>query len=133
MAALFCFGLLAYYFLFLRKRTGSPSALARLVWATYFALGCAALLGGLTGALDTVFDPNYPAALYLLLCILISITGFLGFRSQDVRDVIPVIRGQGLIEVVLIGLQAFSIAFFLPFALGSLQGDAGANRLELSS
>lgn len=133
MALLFCAGLLAYYVVFLRKRSGDRSPLARFLWATYFALGCAALLGGLTGSLDTIFDPSYPATLFLLLCILIGISGFLGFRSRDVGDVIFMIRGQGLIEAVLIGLQAFSIAFFLPFALGSLQGDAGANRLELSS
>lgn len=133
MAVLFCFGLLAYYVVFLRKKAGDRSALALLLWLTYFALGCAALLGALTGSLDSVFDPSYSATLFLLLCILIGISGFLGFRSQDVQDVITMVRGQGLIEAVLIGLQAFSIAFFLPFAFGSLQGDAGANRLELSS
>ena len=133
MAVIFCLGLLAYYVVFLRRKSGGRSALARLLWVTYFALGCAALLGTLTGSLDPVFDPSYPATLFLLLCILIGISGFLGFRSQDVQDVIAMVRGQGPIEVVLIGLQAFSIAFFLPFALGSLQGDAGANRLELSS
>lgn len=133
MAALFCLGLLAYYFVFLRKKNGGPSALARLLWLTYFALGCTALFIALSGILEPVFDPNYPAALFLLLCILTSISGFLGFRSQDVRDVIATVRGQGLIEAVLIGLQGFSIAFFLPVALRSLQGDAGANRLELSA
>jgi len=92
-----------------------------------------AILGGLTGSLDPVFEPSYPAILFLLLCIVIGISGFLGFRSRDVADLIDSVRGQGLIEAVLLGLQAFSIAFFLPFALGSLQGDAGANRLELSS
>jgi hypothetical protein len=133
MALVFCLGLLVYYVVFLGKRSGSRSALALLLWVTYFALGCAAVLGGLTGNLDTVFDPSYPATLFLLLCILISLSGFLGFRSRDVRDVVPMVRGQGLIEIVLIGLQAFSIAFFLPFALGSLQGDVAANRLESSS
>lgn len=132
-AALFCLGLLAYYFVFLRKKPGGPSPLARMLWLTYFALGCAALLGTLTGSLDSIFDPSYSATLFLLLCILIGISGFLGFRTHDVGDVIVMVRGQGPIEVVLIGLQTFSIAFFLPFALGSLQGDAGANRLELSS
>lgn len=133
MSVLFCLGLLAYYVVFLRKRSGGRSGLALLLWLTYFGLGCAALLGALTGSLDTVFDPSYSATLFLLLCVVIGISGFLGFRSRDVRDVIAMVPGQGLIEVALIALQAFSIAFFLPFALGSLQGDAGANRLELSS
>ena len=133
MAAIFCLGLLAYYVVFLRKKADDRSALALLLWLTYFGLGCAALLGSLTGSIDTIFDPSYSATLFLLLCILIGITGFLGFRAHDVRDVIAMVRGQGLIEAVLIGMQAFSIAFFLPFALGSLQGDTGANRLELSS
>ncbi len=133
MPAIFCLGLLAYYVVFLRKTPSGRSPLALLLWLTYFALGCAALVAAVTDSIDTVFEPNYSATLFLLLCILIGITGFLGFRTHDVRDVVTMVRGQGLIEIVLIGLQAFSIAFFLPFALGSLQGDSGANRLELDS
>lgn len=133
MAALFCIGLLAYYAVFLATKSGASGELAKLLWWTYFGLGCSALLIASTGVFQPVFQPNYPAILFLLLCISISISGFLGFRQQDVRDVIVTARGQAPIEVGLIGLQLFSIAFFLPFAISSFAGDAGVNRLELSN
>lgn len=133
MGALFTVGLLAYYFVFLRSKAEPASILARLLWLTYFALGCTATVIDLTKVFEPIFDPNYLGIVYLLVCILISISGFLAFRSQDVRDVIATVRGQALIEGVLIALQGFAIAFFLPFAMESLSGDASANRLELST
>jgi hypothetical protein len=132
VALLFCMGLLGYFAVFLRGRWGESSVLSRLLWSIYFALGCSAVIIVLTGALEPTFSPNYSSVLYLLLCLAIGISGFLRFRAEAVADVVLTIRGQGLIETVLIALQSFSIAFFLPFAIGSLSGDAGANRLQIS-
>lgn len=133
MAALFCLGLLVYYVAMLRKGRDGVSDLARLMWATYLALGLSALFIQLTDVLRPVFSPNYPAISYLTLCALIGITGFSGFRSRDVGDVVITIRGQSVIEAFLVALQFFAIAFFLPFAISSLDGDASINRLDLGS
>lgn len=133
MAAIFCAGLLVYYAWVFQGKAAGSSILARLLWLIYFALGCSALIIALTGILEPVFDPNYPAALFMLACILVSISGFLGFRATAVREVIATVRGQGAIEALLLALQTFSIAFFMPFSLSSLSGDVAANRLEVSS
>jgi hypothetical protein len=130
MAAVFCLVLIVYYVTILRN---CASDLARLLWFTYFALGCSALFIQTTEVLQSIFSPNYPAALYLVFSILIGVTGFLNFRTHDVRDIIVTVRGRGFIEACLIALQFFSIAFFTPFAISSLGGDPNANRLDLGS
>ena len=131
MAALFFVGLLLYYAAFLRGGSGNASELARLLWFIYLALACSAMFIAATDVLVPVFPPDYTSALFLMLCVLISISGFLAFRARDVRNAIDTIRGQGLIETVLIGSQACAIVFFLPFAIDSLLGDANENRLNL--
>ena len=133
LAALFCLGLLAYYVVFLRKRSSSVSALAFSLWILYFALGCAGMVIAVTNVAPSVFEPNYRSTLFLSLCIMIGISGFLGFRADDLHEVLAGIRGQKLIEAVLVGLQSFAILFFLPFALSSLEGDANINRLDVSN
>ena len=133
MAALFCLGLLLYFlFVFRAKITGSPE-LAMLLWLIYFALGVSAMIIAATDVLKPVFSPNYLSALFLLLCVLIGISGFLGFRAKALGNVIVSIRNQGLIEGFLIGSQAYAILFFLPFAIMSLTGDAKENRLDLAN
>lgn len=133
IAALFCLGLLAYYAVFLRKRNGSAGELALSLWLLYFALGCAALVIAITGVVQSIFEPNYLSSLFLALCVMVGISGFLGFRARDLHEVIADIRGQKLIEAVLVGMQSFAILFFLPFALSSLEGDANLNRLDVSN
>jgi oligosaccharide repeat unit polymerase len=134
VAVLFLAGLLAYYGVFFRKQgLARDGGLAKLLWFIYFALGVAALFVEVTNVLPAAYDPSYKAAAYLLGCILISVSGFLRFKPQDVSGVILTVRGQSLIEAMLIALQGFSIAFFSTFALSSIGGDVGANRLELSS
>jgi oligosaccharide repeat unit polymerase len=134
VAVLFLAGLLAYYAVFFRTRgPAQDGGLAKLLWFLYLALGVAALFVELTNVLPTAYDPSYKAAAYLLVCILISVSGFLRFKPQDVSGVILTVRGQSLIEAILITVQGFSIAFFSTFALSSIGGDVGANRLELSN
>lgn len=133
MGALFCVSLIAYYAAFLRQSNRSTSVLAHLLWATYLALGASALFIGLTDVLRPIFSPNYLGIAYLSICICIGITGFIGFRSRDVVNVINTMRHQELIESILIVAQFLSIAFFLPFALTSLDGDTNFNRLNLTS
>lgn len=133
MAAVFTGVLLAYYAVLLRGGSTRSGELARLLWIFYFALGVMAIIGDVFGVIVPNFPENYPAILFLALCVLVGVTGFLGFRSSDVRHVILTVRGQGLIELILLGMQAFSILFFLPFALSSFAGDVGANRIELAS
>ena len=134
MALIFVAGLLAYYAVFFRKRDPAlGGGMAKLLWFLYLALGLAALFVEVTNVLPSAYDPSYKAAAYLLGCILISVSGFLRFNPQDIDGVILRVRGQGFIEAVLITLQGFSIAFFSSFALSSLGGDVGANRLELSN
>lgn len=133
MGALFCLGLLLYAPVVFRRRAASSPVLAKLLWLIYFCLGTSATVIAVTDVLRPVFPPNYPAALFLTLCILIGISGFLGFRARDVGSVITSIRGQRMIEGVLIGTQLYTTLFFLPFAVSSLVGDAHENRLDLAN
>lgn len=131
MGALFCLGLMLYAPVVFRRRAGGSPILASLLWLIYFCLGASATFIAVTDVLRPVFEPNYPAALFLALCVLIGISGFLGFRARDVANVITSIRAQGLIECVLICTQLYATLFFLPFAISSLVGDAKENRLDL--
>ncbi len=129
MAFVFALGMLAYYLLVLwRRRQGRD--LAKLLWVLYFALGvghdhcrgrCA----------ESGLRRQLPSDA-LLLCVLISVSGFLGSVSRRIGPAILSIRGQGLIEGVLILLQLYAAGFFLPFAIDSLVGDTNENRLELA-
>lgn len=131
MAILFCFGLLIYRVIALRGQVGAQSDLARLLWNVYFSLGVSATFIAATGVLTPVFSPDYTSTLFLLLCVAVSISGFRAFRSQGLRQAIDTVRGQSLIEALLLGSQIFAIVFFLPFAASSLVGDANENRLDL--
>lgn len=133
MGALFCLGLLLYAPVIFRQKAAHSPVLAKLLWLTYFGLGASATVIAFTDVLRPVFQPNYPAALFLTLCILIGISGFLGFRARDVGNIIASIRGQGLIEGALIATQLYATLFFLPFAISSLIGDANENRLDLTN
>lgn len=133
LAASFCLSFLAFYIVFFRKRNRSENILARSLWIVYFSLGCAGVAIAVTNIETSIFEPNYLSALFLSLCIMIGIGGFLGFRSRDVHEVLTDIRGQKLIEVVLVVIQSLAILFFLPFALGSFEGDANINRLDVSN
>lgn len=133
MAVIFCIGLLIYYAISLRGRSKSGRELARLLWTTYFALGCSALFVTLTGVLEPLLPPNYLSTLFFLLCVLISISGFINFNASDVHDFIGKIRGKKLIENVLVSLQVMAIVFFLPHAVSSLLGDPNENRIALAS
>lgn len=133
MGALFCLGLLLYAPLVFRGKAAGGAVLAKLLWLIYFGLGLSATLIDVTGVLQPAFPPNYPAALFLTLCILLGVSGFLDFRVREVAGVIGSIRGQWLIEALLIGPQLYAIIFFMPHAITSLTGDANENRLNLSS
>jgi hypothetical protein len=133
MAILFCFFLLVYYAVFFRKKSKIDRGLALILWITYFALGCAAIIFDISDISNSIFQPNYKSLLFLVICLFIGISGFLSFRSSDLSSVIANIRGQKLIETILVVLQSFAILFFLPFALSSFDGDANINRLELDS
>lgn len=117
---------------FRAKLTGGPE-LAKLLWVVYFALGVSAIVIAATDVLGPVYPPNYPSTLFMLLCVLIAISGFLGFRAQDIAPAIATVRSQRWIEAILIVSQFYSTFFFLPFAISSLGGDANENRLDLVS
>lgn len=131
MAVLFTLGLLLYFLVAFRARLTGGAELAKLLWALYFALGVCATIIAATDVLQPAFPPNYPAALYLLLCVLVAITGFTSFRAKAVTTVLRRVRGQTLIEAALIAGQFYAIVFFVPFAAMSLTGDAKENRLDL--
>lgn len=133
LAALFCLSLLAYYFALLRKKNRPENVLVWSLWIIYFLLGCAGVVVAATNIAESVFEPNYFSALFLSLCIITGISGFLRFRSRDLHEVLTDIRGQPFIEVVLVGTQSLAILFFLPFAFNSLTGDANLNRLDVST
>lgn len=132
MAAIFTFGLFIYYRLVLRRYSKNGSTLAMLLWSLYVALGLSGTFIALTGGIEPIFEPNYPATLFLLASVIISISGFLLFRTQNISLIFGAIRGQKIIENVLIFSQLCAMAYFLPFAISSLTGDANENRLFLS-
>lgn len=133
MAVLFCFGLLLYFVFALRTRIGRGAELAKLLWVMYFALGLSAMIIAATDVLQPAYPPNYLSALFLLVCVLIGISGFLRFDAKDVGNVVVAMRHQKLIENTLIGSQLYAILFFAPFAKMSLSGDAKENRLDLAN
>lgn len=133
MAALFCVGMLLYFVLAFRIRSPGRHQLAKLLWVVYFALGLSALFISLTDVLQSVFPPNYGSTFFLLFCVLLAVSSFKGFRSQDIAAAAHFIPGQRQIEDLLIWTQFAAIIFFLPFAFSSLIGDANENRLELAS
>lgn len=132
MAIIFTLGLLAYYWLVLSHHSKEGSTLATLLWSLYMALGLSGIFIELTDVIHPVFNSNYLSVIFLLSCILISISGFLQFRSQNICEIFGKIRYQNLIENILIISQIFSLIFFLPFAISSLIGDAHENRIFLN-
>ena len=132
MAALFCALLLAYFLIVFRGKMAGGPELAKLLWALYFALGLSAMVVAATDVLESVYPPNYPSALYLFVCVVMGISGFLSFRARDISHVLVAIRGQRFIENFLIVTQLYSMIFFLPFAIMSLSGDANTNRWEIA-
>jgi hypothetical protein len=133
MAALFSLGLLVYFLLVFRGRPGGAPELAKLLWAIYFLLGISGMIIAVTDVLRPVFPPNYASSFFLTLCVLIGIGSFHAFHARDAATVIGPVRGQRLIEAVLVLLQSYAIVFFLPFAAMSLSGDAKENRLDLAN
>ncbi len=103
-----------------------------LLWLLYVGLGFSGIFIALTNGIEPIYEPNYLATLFLLFGVAVSISGFLRFREQDVSQVFGVIRGQKIIENILFFSQLFAMAYFLPFAISSLTGDANENRLFLS-
>lgn len=131
MAALFVFGLLAYYWLVLRQHKENASSLAVLLWSLYLCLGLSGVFIALTGGIKPIFESNYQSTLVLWIGIVLSISGFLRFRVQNISQIFGHIHGQKIIENLLIFSQLLSIAFFLPFATSALSGDPNDNRLFL--
>ncbi|MBE7419302.1 MAG: hypothetical protein HS128_16490 [Ideonella sp.] len=131
MAALYCMGMVLFYLFVFRPRGGSRSGPAKLLWWTYLGLGISATVISLSDTLKPTYPPNHFAIAFLLLCVLVSVAGFLRFRNQHVAHALLRIPYQNWVEAVLIVAQSLAIAFFLPFALDSLTGDANEHRLEL--
>lgn len=129
MAILYLTVLLFYYQVTLKGRVNNGSILARILWGIYFILGLSAAFIELTNGISPIFEPNYWSVLVLLTGILLSISGFLGFRKQYVLQMPNCISSQNSIEFFLIISQLLSIVFFLPFAAMSLIGDQNENRL----
>lgn len=131
MATLFTSGLLIYYWLALRRYAKNGAVLAMLLWALYVCLGLSGMFLQFTGGIKPIFEPDYSSTLLLLTSIIISISGFLRFRSEDISQMFGRIRGQVIIENILITSQILAIIFFLPFAINALTGDVNENRLLL--
>ena len=132
MAIIFLSGLFIYYWLVLRQHVRTGSVLAMLLWLLYVGLGASGVFIALTGGISPIFEPNYLSVLVLLAGVILSISGFLRFRAQDISQLFGVIRGQHIIENLLIISQLSAMVFFLPFAISSLSGDANENRLLLN-
>jgi hypothetical protein len=132
MAIIFVFGLLVFYRIVLRRHARNGSVLAMSLWLLYMSLGISGIFLALTKGIEPIFDPNYLSTLVLFSGVILSISGFLRFRAQDISQLFGTIRGQRIIENLLILSQLSAIIFFLPFAISSLSGDANENRLFLN-
>lgn len=124
--------MLLYFVVVFRARLKGPPELSKLLWAIYTALGVSAMFIAATDVLQPVYPPNYDAALFLALCVLIGVASFHRFRASHLAEVLTSVRRQGPIEMLLIGSQFFAIVFFTPFAAMSLVGDARENRLNIA-
>lgn len=132
MAILFLGGLFIYYWLVLRQHVRTGSVLAMLLWLLYVGLGASGVFIAFTGGIEPIFKPNYLSVPVLLAGVILSISGFLRFKVQNISKVFEMFRGQRFVESVLIISQLLAIAYFLPFAADSLMGDSNENRLFLN-
>lgn len=103
--------------------------LSKVLFITYFSLGIAGILYGLSNASTALFAPNYQSSFILAILILSFIHAFRNFRSASILSVIEGIQGQKLLENVLITSQLLSILFFLPYTVANFSGDVGLNRV----
>lgn len=130
MALIFTFMMLVYYFVFFRSANRGPGVLLRVLFYLYLALGIAGSVLELSGISPPVYNPNYASAAFLAVCVLIASSGFYRFHAASISQVIPSIRGQGIIESFLIVTQLAAIGFFLPVAATNLSGDVARNRMD---
>lgn len=130
MALIFTFIMLVYYFVFFRSAKHGPGILLRILFFLYLALGIAGSALELSELSPPVYNPHYPSAAFLALCVLIASSGFYGFRAASMSRVIAQVRGQAMIENFLVVTQLAAIAFFLPIAAGNLVGDIARNRMD---
>ena len=132
MAALFFLGLLTYYLIVVRRHVKDGAVLAGILLLMYAALGVSGIIIAVTEGILPIFKPNYLSVLVLLVGIIFSISGFIRFRTQNISQIFGNIRGQKLIENILICTQFLAIGFFLPFAVSAITGDPNENRLLIS-
>lgn len=130
MALIFTLIVTIYYFLVSRFAKRGPGVLLKILLYLYLSLGIAGSVIELTGISPPIYGPNYWSAAFLAICVLVSISGFYGFRSASLSQVIGSIRGQGIIESFLIVTQLGATAFFLPVAIQNLSGDVALNRMD---
>lgn len=129
MASFFITGLLIYYWMVLRRQIKKGAVLSGILWVLYFLLGLSGLFIELTDGILPIFKPNYFSTVVLLIGVLLSISGFLNFKRQNILQFNISTRNQNVIEYFLIISQFLAISFFLPFAFASLIGDLNENRL----
>jgi oligosaccharide repeat unit polymerase len=125
------FGL--YYLLVQRRGRAGSNVLSKILVYLYLALGLSAVFIEFTGISRGIYPPNYLSAAFLAVCILIVISGFRGFRSEYIPQVIANVRGQRIIENVLIVIQLAATLFFLPIAASNFSSDIAAGRSDLTS
>lgn len=112
MGAIFLLGLLVYYNIRFRQSKTEEAVLAKLLCKFYIFLGCSATLITFANITHTVHSSNYFSTLYLLICIIVTIDGFINFSIKNLRDVIIQRQGNNIIEIFLIVSQIFAILFF---------------------
>lgn len=131
MALIFLVGLFVYYLVILRRRKKGDAVLAKLLWFLYAGLGVSGVILEITKGITPVFKPNYLSAFFLLICVILCISGFLRFHVGSIAGIGDRIYWQKIIEDILMVSQIFAMLFFLPFAIESFSGNINENRLLL--
>jgi hypothetical protein len=121
-----------YYLLVQRPSRSGPEILSKILIYLYLALGASALLAELLDATRAIYAPNYLSAVFLAICILVTISGFRGFKTVYISQVISGLRGQHIIENILIATQLAATLFFLPVAVSNFSSDIAAARTDLT-
>jgi hypothetical protein len=133
MAILFIIAIMLYYYIFFKVlKIGKESVLVLILFYTYFALGGFSIIFSFSDINESTHYPNYFSTVLLSTSIGIMMLGFSNFKTSYIENIFNGrIRNQKKIENALIIIQLYSISFFLPFALQSMTGDIGDNRLLL--
>lgn len=122
-----------FYLIYQRKNRGNFGMVSFLV-AIYVAVGYLSVFSMIFGGIRSLFEIGVTPVLYLSLCLVMALWGFLPYRDDRFLTIkIENYRLFRMFENVLLVSSFLAIIFFLPTAVTALHGDIDDNRKNLAS